>query len=82
MCDCISKVEQNLLTRLQDDKTFKKPVKAVKLKGVIFPITKDGLSRRSSSEVEIELEGQKRKNKVSLAHSFCPFCGKAYEVKG
>lgn len=76
-CKCVGEIKSALTKDFTDNPRFKKPVKRVDLLGVGFGIdSKNNFRARTYNVVEIELEGQKKKERVSLFHCFCPFCGK------
>ena len=79
MCNCIKDIEEKALERLVEQKRFKRPIKRVEMMGIIFPFAGGTLSVKTANTLCIELEGQKRKHEISMAHSYCPFCGDKYE---
>ena len=81
MCECVKELEKKTLDYLRGEgRSFKKPVVKTRLKDVSFPVIKNTLVMRTSSDLEIELEGQKKKPTKAIIHSFCPFCGVKYEL--
>lgn len=78
MCDCVNDIEARLLENVKASGRHKKPVLSVSLKGVGFPIVRGELQVRTCSTIEVTLDGQKKKDEVSLFHVFCPFCGEKY----
>lgn len=81
-CDCISKLEKDLLSKFKAESPYKKPVKRVEISGVTFVVGKDlDMTLRSCAIVEIELEGQKKLERSNLIHNYCPFCGVKQEMK-
>lgn len=82
MCDCVTEIQKRALADMQEKKRYKKQVVNVRMKGVVFPIIENKMSARTrtSSELEVELEGQKKRQKVSMFHNYCPFCGEKYDA--
>ena len=78
MCNCINDIESKALESLKEGGKFKKPVKKVRIKEVIFPFTGDGLSIKTSNTLEIELDGQKKLKTMSMSHTYCPWCAEKY----
>ena len=72
-CNCLTQIEEKMLNKFYEDNRYKKPVLKVEIeKGLIFG---KELTTRTYCSVEIELEGQKKKVKQNLMHTYCPFCG-------
>lgn len=80
-CTCIEDIEKKALDRLIEKSKFNKPVKAVKMQGVVIQFGGNQAVARTSNTLEIELEGQKKKSTMSMLHSYCPFCGVKQEPK-
>lgn len=79
-CDCIESIEKDAKARLSEQGRYKKPIKEVKMQGVIIRVTKDmGLQSATASTLQIELDGQKKKETMHMVHSYCPFCGTKIE---
>ncbi len=76
MCNCIDELEKKVAEHLTEKKAYKKPIKKVELTGKGFTLGKN-ISVRTKTDFEVTLEGQKKKHKVPVFHSFCPFCGEA-----
>lgn len=72
MCECIKELQQNL-----EGKEIKGK-KVVSAKLVTAAIMFDTFDTRTISEVEITLEGQKKKTIQNIVNSYCPFCGRKY----
>jgi len=72
-CDCIEKMENAAKEHVIKNKTFKKTVISARMKGMAMMFNPP--LYRSYSEVEFELEGQKKKPTLSMVHTYCPFCG-------
>lgn len=75
-CNCIQEVEKMATEHLHENGKFKKPVKRVKLSGIGFTPNNGIVGTRTYSNLEIELEGQKKKITMPLFHNYCPYCGK------
>ena len=71
MCDCIKNLEKGLVGKIINHKSV---VKA-KVFSDYFVI---GEERKFIPEMEIELEGQKKKIKKPIHLNFCPLCGIKY----
>lgn len=69
-CNCINE----LTTKLRDhyDGKFKKPIESVRLQ-TMLNFTRGSVD--TCTEVTIALVGQKKEETVTLAHTYCPFCG-------
>lgn len=74
-CTCISDLEKKALNELVEMGKFNKPVKAVRMTGVVIQFGNPKAVARTSNVLEIELEGQKKMQTMNLLHSYCPFCG-------
>lgn len=79
-CGCVTRIENDVKAKLTEQGRFKKPIKEVEMQGVAMVITKDlGLQSITANEIYIELDGQKKKEKMRMVHSYCPFCGTKIE---
>jgi hypothetical protein len=74
-CNCIFDIEKKVFETVSTNGRFKKPVLKVKLEGVGFFVVGNTMVGRTVNMLSIELEGQKKLEKMTMAHSFCPFCG-------
>lgn len=75
-CGCITRIENDVKATLIEQGRFKKPIKDVTMKGVVMVVSDDlGLQSITANEIQIELEGQKKKETLRMVHSYCPFCG-------
>ena len=74
MCNCIDELEKKVAEHLTEKKTYKKPITKVEMLGKRFTLG-EGVSIKTKNDFEVTLEGQKKKVKVPVFHSFCPFCG-------
>lgn len=70
MCKCIDEISEKL--REHYDGKFKKPIESVKLQ-TLLNFTRGSVD--TYTEVKIALSGQKKEETLSLAHTYCPFCG-------
>lgn len=79
-CNCISDIERRVKEHVIKNGKMKKPVNDVRMQGVVIGVT-DGndMYTRTANTMEITLEGQKKKETMSMFHSYCPFCGVKYE---
>lgn len=76
-CNCITEVTEKIKQDLQENPRYKKPVKKIEIIGVGFSLSNaGGVESRLFNPIEVELEGQKKRERLSLFHSYCPFCGK------
>jgi hypothetical protein len=80
-CNCLTDLKGKLLDHLKQPGRFKKPVKDIEIMGVTLQVTDTNLVTRTYTEVAVELEGQKKRDRSPLMHTFCPFCGKKQEDK-
>lgn len=76
-CDCVEKVLAKAKKHILERPPYKKKIKEITLGGQLISIDGGNWVTRTYSDILIELEGQKKKETMSLAHSFCPFCGKS-----
>jgi len=74
-CTCVSDIEKRLLAHCIEKGKYKKPVKGVRMLGTAITIGGNEAKIRTCNSIEIELEGQKKKETISMFHTFCPFCG-------
>ena len=79
MCNCVKEIEAKALENLTATARYKKPVQGVSLKGVGFPIVGGKLLTRTCSDLEVKLDGQKKVERMTMFHTFCPYCGTKYE---
>ena len=73
-CTCISRIEKKITAHLLENGKFKKPVKSVRMDGTVMTFEKNAVTR-TANFINIELEGQKKLERMSMIHTFCPFCG-------
>lgn len=74
-CTCVPKLEKKATETFKNSGQFKKPVSKVTMDGVGFAIADSNMELRTFSYLEVELEGQKKLERINLFHTFCPFCG-------
>lgn len=79
MCECVKEIEAKVLENVRTTPRHKKPVQGVSLKGVGFPIVEGKILMRTCNDIELTLEGQKKVERMSVFHTYCPFCGAKYE---
>lgn len=79
MCNCVKDIEVRMLENFKSSDRYKKPVQAVSINDVGFPIVDGKLLMLTCSTLEVTIDGQKKKEKVNMFHSYCPFCGLKYE---
>ena len=79
MCDCIDKLEEKVKEHVVENKQFRKQVVSVSMRGKIISLS-DGFKERLSSDFEIELEGQKKREAMPVTWSYCAFCGEKIET--
>jgi hypothetical protein len=72
MCNCIKNLEKDLVGRVIDRK------RVMKATLVIPYITMSGGLNETNGQIELTLEGQKKKVTKAVAHKYCPLCGKKY----
>lgn len=76
MCDCVVRIEEGIKANNQSD--YKKQIQQVRCSGRFISMT-DGRVRMSSTFI-VQLEGQKKEERIEVVQSYCPFCGeKQYE---
>jgi len=75
-CNCLTEIKGKLLEHMKQPGRFKKAVNGIEIKGITMQLTDNHLITRTYSDVEVELDGQKKKEHSPLMHTFCPFCGK------
>ncbi|MFC6924307.1 hypothetical protein [Microbulbifer taiwanensis] len=74
-CDCISEIEQRVTQKIKESGDFKKPVKGARMKELGFVLSGSTFTTRTVTNLEVELEGQKKKPLIPMTHNYCPFCG-------
>ncbi|MEP7317196.1 MAG: hypothetical protein ABI921_00590 [Panacibacter sp.] len=70
-CKCITDIEKKLVGM---DHKNRKILKA-KFLSMGFLLTHNSMISVTSSEIELEVEGMKKKPIQNIFHSWCPFCG-------
>jgi hypothetical protein len=80
-CDCLTEIKAKLLEHVKRPGHFKKPVKRLELLGITMLLQDNKFITKTFSQVEVELEGQKKKETFQMVHSFCPYCGKSQGEK-
>lgn len=80
-CNCLTEIKVKLLEHVKQPGRFKKPVNKLEITGTTMLLKDAGLFTRTCSQVEVELEGQKKLETFPLVHTFCPFCGKKQEAE-
>ena len=71
MCNCIKNLEKDLVGKIIN----RKMVVKAKVHSDYFVI---GEVRKFIPEMELELEGQKKKIKKPIHLNYCPLCGEKY----
>lgn len=79
MCDCITRLEHKAKEHLASNYT--KPIRETRMKGIVFPLVDNTIEMRTCNYIEVELEGQKKRDQVPFHHNYCPFCGDSYSKK-
>lgn len=74
-CNCISEIEEKVQANITERGLYKKPVRRVTLQGVTFVVNGNRMETKTYNTMDIELDGQKKHETLSMVHSFCPFCG-------
>ena len=74
-CNCVSELEKKATEKFKESGQFKKPVKRVVMGGVTLAISDSKCESRTVNYLEVELEGQKKIERIAMFHTFCPFCG-------
>lgn len=74
-CTCVSDIEKKVKEKLITSGQFKKPVKTVVMDGVTLAVSDSKCESRTVNYLEIELEGQKKLERIAMFHTYCPFCG-------
>lgn len=77
MCDCIEVLEKKILEKLIKDKSHRKPVEKVTMKGKTYGMS--DFSEKYNTDFEITLTGQVKKPTISVRNTHCQFCGEKYE---
>jgi len=79
MCNCIENIENKLLDLWKNDKTFKNgnKIQKVTMRNMQHSISFSGgpITSFIGGEVEVDIEGQKKKKVISIEFNYCPFCG-------
>lgn len=79
MCNCVKYIEKQVNENLSSLGKYKKPIKCVSMTGIGYPIYDGNVCTRTANYIEVELEGKKKNEQLTMFHSFCPFCGVKYE---
>lgn len=74
MCECVGKVSK----QIPGQEFNKKLIQKATLKHTHFLKKANKLEVRTYSIAEIEVEGYVRPQELTIAHTFCPFCGEKY----
>lgn len=85
MCDCIKKTEKAILERMKEENKDKAIITEGTFNHMGLSFTGNA-GWRTYQEFEYDFtpikkngeEGRKIKKKVSMYHTYCPFCGKPY----
>lgn len=72
MCECIKKWEEKMIGFVKNGK------KATKGTFLSAAFVGTNFSLQTTSEMELEIPGQKKKIIQNLLHTYCPFCGEKY----
>jgi NMD protein affecting ribosome stability and mRNA decay len=78
-CNCIQEVENKALEIYKNKNRYKKPVVSAEFADIALVFGKQNrteLITKTVSHIELTLEGQKKKERVNIIHTFCPMCGK------
>jgi hypothetical protein len=79
MCDCIKNKQDNIVQR--GDYNGKKILSA-EIQNVVFPLNNLKIvGMITTSPLDITIEGRKTKLKISLQHTYCPWCGVNYRTE-
>ena len=79
-CTGLSKVENRILdSDILKSKSKGKPLKSALVQSSFM--FSGNVSRRTYTDLEVEIEGRKSKVKTQIIHTFCPFCGAKYDDK-
>lgn len=92
MCDCITKVETNLLNHLKEQNPTKTYEETNSFEGTGFQtktLLFDSMQYALSQEIKVKssftkVNGEQSKPKTEtfkITHSFCPFCGEKLSKK-
>lgn len=74
-CNCLTEVKDKVTEKIKEPGCFKKPVLYTELTGIALAISGNTMITRTCSVMEITLEGQKKKERMNIVHTYCPFCG-------
>ncbi|MCU7934147.1 MAG: hypothetical protein KZQ99_04610 [Candidatus Thiodiazotropha sp. (ex Dulcina madagascariensis)] len=80
MCNCIARIEQATVARLEQANPYNRPVRAAIVKNTKLTIH-DGLLTKTTTDLEITLSGKTHKPVETVEHTFCPFCGEKYGAR-
>jgi hypothetical protein len=70
-CNCINEIETEVAKR---DYQGKK-IKSVKFLSAVLIFGIGKAEKITTSELEAEVEGMKKKPTINMVHTYCPFCG-------
>lgn len=74
-CECVERIKKNALEKLQNEQPYKKPVESLRFKEMLLSLAGGVPEEFTCNTLEITLDGQKKKEMISVAHKYCPFCG-------
>lgn len=77
-CDCLNTIPETIIL----NKHYKgKQVTKAKIKETSFQFSAKGVKQFTCSTLECEIIDRRSPVKVTLAHSYCPFCGTKIELE-
>lgn len=74
-CDCLETIKKHALEKFEAEGKFKKPILDASFSPTTFMLVDNTMSITTVTHLDVRLEGRKSKVQVTVAHTFCPFCG-------
>jgi hypothetical protein len=72
-CDCIKRIEDKVLNHVKEQG---KQAESASMQNLAFMFSSS--ETKTHQEIEVTINGKKKKEKINIIHTYCPFCGKEY----
>jgi hypothetical protein len=74
-CSCIADIEKKVFAKVSTNGRFKKPVLSVQMEGVGLFVVGNTMVACTVNMLAVRLDGQKKIEKMTMSHTYCPWCG-------